>query len=83
MRILSQDVSQERSGATCRPTIIAEQKVVIYAVNCHRPQVLPLPDKFERLVRRVQQPLRLERLQINDLEALRAPNAHPRVEVVY
>ena len=63
-------------------TIVTEKELVIYSIDRKRPQVLPLMHEFKRLISWVEQTLRIERVEIDDLEAVRAPDAQLRLQEV-
>lgn len=66
-------------------TVVAQQEVALDAVDGDRPDrplVVALVDEVEVRVGRVEQALRVERLEVDDLEALGAADAQARLEKV-
>jgi hypothetical protein len=63
-------------------TVVAKQELAVDAVNRDRFGVLPLLNEVETRIRRVEEPLSVERLEVDNLEAFGAPDAEFRFEEV-
>jgi hypothetical protein len=66
-------------------TIVTEQEVGLDAIDGNRsdgPEVVPLVDKLQVWVGRVEETLGVERLEIDDLEPFRAADAKLSLEEV-
>lgn len=63
--------------------VVAEQELAVDAEDGERLDVLALLDKVERRVGRIEQALRIERLEVDDLEALDAADAELGLEEVH
>ena len=76
-------ISTGRAYTELLLTIVAEKELILYPVDCHGPQVRLAMNELEALVVRVKQPLRIQRLQVDDLESSRASNTHLGLQVMY
>ena len=70
-------------GYPKRFTIVAEKELVVYSIDCERLEVLPLVDELQGSVSRVEQALSIQRLEIDNLEAIRASDTQFRFQEVY
>ena len=64
-------------------TIVTKKKLVFYPIDGERFKVLSLVDKLQRSVRRIQQTLSIQRLEVDDLEAVCASDTQLRLQEVY
>jgi hypothetical protein len=61
-------------------TIVAKEEVAVDAIDGDRTSCLALLDKVERAIRGVEETLGIERLEVDNLEPLRRPNAQLGLE---
>lgn len=64
-------------------TIITEQKVLLDAVDCNRPNIVSLEHKVQAPIRWIKQTLHVQRLQIDNLEPFRTSHTQLCLKEMY
>ncbi len=64
-------------------TIVAEKVLVFYSIDSEWLEVLPLVDELQRNVGRIKQALRIQTLEVDDLEAVGTSDTQLRLQEVY
>lgn len=82
MRILGTDESFAGKETSWPLTVITKQKLVIYPVDSHRPKVFSFPYKVKGSVGWIEKSLRIKTLEVDNLEAFRAPYTELRFQEV-
>lgn len=64
-------------------TPVTQQELAVDTIYRHRAHIVPLEHKVQRRIMWIEQSLRIECLEIDDLETLRAPNTQSRAQEMY